>query len=208
MPCYATNDTSGTWGYWVAAASTSSCTASDATWEVWVDTGTTCSTADTATNVWVKWTTCAGVTSSPAYTVARHATPPVITPEERARLDAEVKRRAEEYAVAEAARKEADKRAEELLVAHLDGEQKKQYRRDRSFTMRARDGRRYRVRRAWSGHVSRLDDAGKEVERLCCHPKVAVPLPDNQLFAKLMLETDPEQFLRTANRHPVPAGAN
>jgi len=217
---------------WRGWATTSSTATTAAVWQVWcgygsgsADTTTTadCYATTASTGVWTVWvTTSDGQTRrvSSGSTGAWKAPPPrELTPEEKAEVaarqqaarerqaeerrkweEAEAKRRAEEEA--------ADKRAEELLVAHLDAEQREEYRRDRSFQTRDRHGRRYRIHRAWSGHVTRLDDAGRPVERFCIHPSVRVPLPDNQLLAKLMLETDPETFRKTANVTPMPAGVN
>lgn len=193
--------TGGVWGYWTTGTSSSTC--ATYTWGYWTGNCNNSATTTATGGVWFKWVATSSQTCGTSYRY--------IPPEPTAEELAERKKRQAEAKAAEAERKkkeeEADKRAEELLVAQLDGEQRKQYRRDRTFFMRARDGRRYHVRRGWSGHVSRVDDAGKELERFCIHPRVCVPLPDNQLVAKLMLETDPEMFLKTANRHAVPAMA-
>lgn len=148
------------------------------------------------------WTTCCDDTWAHWLTTAETSTATVAwgawtTAEEKARLVAE---RAEQEV--------ADRRAEELLLGALDAEQKAEYALDKSFHVRDRWGRRYRIRRAWSGHVARVNDSGKEVERFCIHPRIRVPLPDNQLLAKLMIETDEDQFRRTANVTQLVAGAN
>jgi hypothetical protein len=101
---------------------------------------------------------------------------------------------------------EAHRKAEELLATHLAPEQREQYRREKKFEviLKARFGlgssRRYRVEHGWSGNVYLLDKDGRAIERFCIHHRESVPVPDLMLAQKLMLETDEEQFLKTANR--------
>ncbi len=193
-------DTSGAWATW--SATTASVTATDSTcWVRWVVTATAVTTAASTEGVWQTWATDTSVAWRPAR--REPAVPPrELTVRERAAelaLAAARKAEARRLAAEAAEREEADRRAEELLVAHLDDEQKAEYAADKSFRVTARGGRRYRIHRLWSGHVTRLGDDGRPVERLCAHPRVTVPLPDNQLLAKLMLENDPEAFHRVAN---------
>lgn len=204
---------------WLRWTGTDSGCTTDA-WQTWCggedDVYTTCPTSSAATVVWTAWATdCSGrtrVTRLTRQSDCSYPPPPARvepTAEERAERERLAAERAEPARVAEEKRKAdeeaADKRAEELLVAALDAEQREEYARDKSFHVRARTGRRYRIRRAWSGHVARVDD-GREVERLCAHPRIRVPLPDNQLVAKLMLETDEEMFRRIANITPLGVG--
>lgn len=208
--CYYRTADGGVWTHWT----TDSCTTATAgVWYDWNQTSTNgygyVTNTTNVTTAWYDWSRAQELTKEQRDRIAA----------ERERIAAEQARAAAEWEAGrpererkEAERKkaeqEANRRAEELLTSQLNTEQKQEYAKDHSFTVRCRQGRRYRIRRAWSGHVSRIDDAGKEVERFCIHPREAVPLPDNQLFAKLLLEHDPEHFLKTANRHPVPAGAN
>lgn len=204
MAGYYTPTAAGIWTLWVGTASTTASATSCNTWEQW-NTTTNWTTANTATNstaVWGGWVRVAELTAEQK---AQWEAAALARAEENARRQAEWEKQEEARKKAE---EEANKRAEELLTSQLDAEQKEEYRRDKAFTVRCRQGRRYRIRRAWSGHVSRIDDKGKEVERFCIHPRERVPLPDNQLLAKLLLESDPDHFLKTANRHAVPAGAN
>lgn len=205
---YTTADTTGTaWVQWTGGTASTTCTGD--TWVTWCNTGRSYTTAAAATTstAWTAWVVTSDGRAHPIYArqPAPYAPPKPreLSAEEKAerdrkareaeetRVGAEVKRKADEEA--------ADTRAEELLVASLDADQKAEYARDKSFHTRDRQGRRYRIRRAWSGHVTRLNDAGKETERFCIHPGVQVPLPDNQLLAKLMIEADEERFFRTAN---------
>jgi hypothetical protein len=95
--------------------------------------------------------------------------------------------------------KAANERAEKLLLSNLTGRQRRQYQKNKTFTVKGRDGNRYRINPKWAGHVERLNDRFKPVERFCIHPVDQVPVPDNQLVAKLMLETDPARFRQIAN---------
>ena len=188
------------WYYWTGD-DTSTSTAT--TWDHWTSTASTSSTTTTINPIWVKWNTTSATTS----TVHRPYRAPELTPEEieRRRAEEEARRQAMLAAQAERAKREqeADERAERLLKQHLSGHQRRQYRRDKSFVVTGGDGRAYRIRRGWAGHVERLDEKGRAVERFCIHPQQQVPLPDNQLVAKLMLETNPDEFRRIANVTPL-----
>ena len=97
----------------------------------------------------------------------------------------------------------ANKRAEELLTFMLDEDQKKRYAADRCFEVVAGntgERRRYLVKYGWAGNVEQIDENGRQVARFCIHPRNIVPVPDNMLAQKLMLESNEEEFLRIANR--------
>ena len=49
----------------------------------------------------------------------------------------------------------------------------------------------------------RTDDAGVEIRSFCIHPTERVPDADSMLAQKLMLETDHDRFLKTANAHDL-----
>lgn len=190
------------WTVW-ASTSASTCDTSS-TWSHWCDTASTSSCGTTAT-VWHSWT------CDTSATPVRYYAPPaqrLQTPEERAKADADRLAREEAYRLAEAERakkqREADARAEELLRRHLTLRQRRAYRRDRAFTVRARDGTSYRIKHGWAGNVEELNRAGRPVARLCIHPRESVPVADNLLAQKFMLETDPEAFRKIANRTVLP----
>lgn len=215
------------WGGWTTGTSSTSACANTDVWEVWVgdavDTTCTsdCGFTTRGATVWRAWvTTSGGSTHSIEVRRTECAKPRPETAEERAARQtreagaAERRRQADEEARVAAEKRKADeaaadKVAEELLLQHLDADQKAEYAKDKSFHVRTRTGRRYRVRRAWGGHVERIGDCGRAVERFCVHPCELVPLPDNQLIAKIMLECDEDNFTRIANRSPIstPAGA-
>ena len=101
---------------------------------------------------------------------------------------------------------EAEKRAEALLELHLNETQRQEYRTKKRFIVEVQDGVCYRINRGWAGNVEELNKDGKPVNRLCIHTRAPVPIPDNLLAQKLLLETDPAEFRRIANRTAIPVG--
>lgn len=90
--------------------------------------------------------------------------------------------------------------AEKLLLSALTDEQQEQYRRSKYFEVTSKTSRRrYRISYGWAGNVFVFDEKGRNVEKLCIHPSVQVPVPDHLLAQKFMLESDEEGFRRTAN---------
>jgi hypothetical protein len=93
-------------------------------------------------------------------------------------------------------RRQARLRAEALLWAWLSTAQRRQYRVRRWFEVTTASGRRYRVlRRA----VVRLHPRGSGY---CIEATSPVPVADEMLANKLLLETDERRFLATAHRFP------
>jgi len=95
-------------------------------------------------------------------------------------------------------RKEASKRAEDLLLLHLDDKEKKQYLELGYFETIVND-KTYRINKGRAGNVY-LVEKGKTIYRYCAHPREYSPEQDAMLAQLLMLRTDEERFLRTANR--------
>jgi hypothetical protein len=93
-------------------------------------------------------------------------------------------------------RRQARLRAEALLWAWLSPAQRQQYRARRWFEVSTASGRRYRVMR---GAVVRRDPRGSG---FCIEATSPVPVADEMLANKLLLETDERRFLATANRFP------
>jgi hypothetical protein len=91
-------------------------------------------------------------------------------------------------------RRQARLRAEALLWAWLSLAQRKQYRTRRWFEVTTSSGRRYRVLR---GGVVRVDPHGSAY---CIEATSPVPVADEMLANKLLLETDERRFLATAHR--------
>jgi hypothetical protein len=93
-------------------------------------------------------------------------------------------------------RHQARRRAEALLWAWLSPAQRQQYRARRWFEVTAASGRRYRILR---GGVVRRDPRGSGY---CIEATSPVPVADEMLANKLLLETDERRFLATAHRFP------
>jgi hypothetical protein len=93
-------------------------------------------------------------------------------------------------------RRRARLRAEALLWAWLSPAQRNQYRARRWFEVTTTSGRRYRVMR---GGVLRLHPRGSAY---CIEATSPVPMADEMLANKLLLETDERRFLATAHRFP------
>jgi hypothetical protein len=95
-----------------------------------------------------------------------------------------------------ARRRQARQRAEELLLAWLSPEQRLQYRASGRFEVTTAAGHRYRV---CPGGMVRLDPRGWAY---CIEATTSVPVADELLAFKLLLETDEPLFLATAHRYP------
>jgi hypothetical protein len=93
-------------------------------------------------------------------------------------------------------RRRARRRAEALLWAWLSPAQRKQYRARRWCEVTTTSGRRYRILR---GGAVRLDPRGSGY---CIEATSPVPVADEMLANKLLLETDERRFLATAHRFP------
>jgi hypothetical protein len=93
-------------------------------------------------------------------------------------------------------RRQARLRAEGLLWAWLSPAQRRQYRARRWFEVTTASGRRYRV---LPRAVVRLHPRGSGY---CIEATSPVPVADEMLANKLLLETDERRFLATAHRFP------
>lgn len=104
---------------------------------------------------------------------------------------------------------EAQDRAEALLQQFLSPAQREQFARSSAFTVTAKSGRRYSLRRGWAGNVFLLDFHDRDVVRLCLHPETTIPRADLLIAQKMLLEADEDAFLRTANKvHLHPSAAS
>ena len=92
--------------------------------------------------------------------------------------------------------RQARLRAEALLWAWLSPAQRNQYRARRWFEVTTASGRRYRILR---GGVVRVQPRGSG---FCIEATSPVPVADEMLANKLLLETDERRFLATAHRFP------
>lgn len=91
----------------------------------------------------------------------------------------------------------ADRKARDLLHRFLTREQKWSLRATKSFDITGKDGRTYRLN---LGRGFSLIENGKPRYSLCAVPKeISIPAYDLTLAHKVLLETDPEGFLRIAH---------
>jgi hypothetical protein len=95
-----------------------------------------------------------------------------------------------------ARRRQARLRAEALLLAWLSPDQRAQYLSRGRFDVTTAAGHRYRV---CPGGVVRLNPRGWAY---CIEATSPVPVADEMLAFKLLLETDERRFLATAHRYP------
>lgn len=94
-------------------------------------------------------------------------------------------------------RAKAETRAKALLHRFLTREQRLELRKTRGFTMRGKDGRAYYVTLGSASNIY-VEHEGVKY-RLCVVPKDwSLPTYDVLLAQKIMLETEPEAFLRLA----------
>ena len=94
-----------------------------------------------------------------------------------------------------ARRRQARRRAEALLLGWLSPDPRRQYQAHGWFEVTTARGHRYRVLR---GGVVRLDPLGSGY---CIEATSPVPVADEMLANKLLLETDERRFLATAHRY-------
>ena len=98
----------------------------------------------------------------------------------------------------------AAKRAEELLLMHLDDVQRRQYE-ELGYFETTVDDRVYRINKGRAMNVE-LIDGGKPKFKYCALPRDYAPAEDVMLAQLLMLQTDEARFLATANRTVLHAG--
>lgn len=107
-------------------------------------------------------------------------------------------------------RVQAETRAKELLLAHLTEEQREMVKAHGWFIVEGgRSNRRYRIHTyKAAGNIEMLERQGhlfctpndQATHQLCCHCDHTIPLSDQILAQKMMLESHEDEFLRLANR--------
>lgn len=194
MPTYITNATSSTadtiiWPIWTQQTATIS---TQAVWSNWVD-GTSSATG----GPWYVGDT--------QRAFGQYTPPPrrVLTAEEIARHDAARARQMEEARAVHRRRKEAEERAEQLLLSYLTPAQREEYRCHKRISVQAKSGRLYHVRAQGNlvGNVHEVDAKGEAVARLCAHASHEIPMGDQLLTQMMLLRHHEDDFRRIANRH-------
>ena len=173
------------------------------TWLTWNCT-TNSTTTSCSDNTWTTWSGTTAATNNASNTVTWHCAE--ISAAEQKRIDqANIKRDEKLKEIAEQ-RKVAKQKAERLLKRHLTKEQEDQYEDEKTFHVISENGHRYEVDcQKRSENVYKLDKRGRRIMRYCIHARSDIPLPDNALAQKLMLEHNEKEFLRVANSWSVSA---
>lgn len=97
--------------------------------------------------------------------------------------------------------KEAQKRAEKLLLEWLSPPQRHQYLKEKSFDVcGGESGKTYRIRHGRQMNIDELDKAGKKVCTWCFLPEGQCPAGDVMLAQKIAIENFENKALATANR--------
>lgn len=97
----------------------------------------------------------------------------------------------------------AARRARELLLSYLSDDQRRTFEEHGWFVvLGGRSGRRYRISGAsYAGNVALLHHDNDNVEaRFCGHCDPSIPLGDQLLAQKVMLEVDEPAYIALANR--------
>lgn len=180
----------------------SSCSTAS-TWVRWVN-NSTWSTTSTTNITWSSWCRQVHLVPAPRIEIvepveARQAREDRIRAEQ-ARIDARMREVRERTRVLDEVKAKADARAKALLVTFLTAGQRATLEQHGYFDERVEGHGTFRIYKGWAGNVRRLDDKGKEREQFCIHPIDDVPHYDNMLAQRLMLQTNPAEFFRTANR--------
>lgn len=100
--------------------------------------------------------------------------------------------------------REANNRAEELLVSILPEEHSKCYKANGHFDVEVK-GRIFRIHRGRSMNITEMDRKGIKVCRWCVHTEDYLPDADTMLAQYLMLKNDERKFLEIANKHLLAA---
>lgn len=171
-----------------------SCTMTNSTvWDNWIRVGNmTSATTTISSQVWTIWNQHYAITSRHEVACGR------ISPEERDRREAQDALREQEYQKQDAARKEANRKAEVLLRSCLTQQQIDDLDGKKCFFLYSK-GRKYRIDRGQHGNVKLLNERDQVVESYCIQPKGGLPDADAMLAQKLLLETDPESFRQISN---------
>lgn len=101
--------------------------------------------------------------------------------------------------------READARAERLLLSRLTDAQRDEYRQRKRITLKVKSGRRYVLERGWSYNVTQLTRGGKPRRKLCVvtDTPFQLPMADVLLTQMVLLCNDERGFLKTANSYRV-----
>lgn len=98
----------------------------------------------------------------------------------------------------------ATRKAFKLLRRHLDDYQKMELKKFGHFHVRSSDGFLYRIEKASCWNVFRIEDGEVTANFCVIFENHLIPIPDQMLIQKFMLQSDPESFFRIANKNYDP----
>lgn len=178
------------------------CSATSGTTTTYAKVSTTCSAT-----VWADWSKYAYAHTAPKKLTAAEKAERDRKEQERLQVAAEQARLADiARREAEAVAKEAQERARRLFLEVLDTEQRQTFEKNQKFYLIGSDGERYEVDcTKHHQNVYQVDKEGKRKVGYCAYATGGVPLSDNHIVQKLLLETDAKAFLKVANSWRVAA---
>lgn len=168
--------------------------------------GGTASGTTTSNYIWNSWTTVVG---NP---YAVQSSPRIPTPEEQLAAQERALEYLRDKEKRESDRKEARNKSLIILLDNLSQEQKDSYEKDKFFVVKGKSGKRYAIMHlrndavtaniiVLKDKVSNDNDPIKNIDyRICAHAN-DVPIGDQLLSQKLMLENCEEEFLNVSNKH-------
>jgi hypothetical protein len=187
-----------TGSYFLATtAGTSASVNANTVWNTWTSTTAVTSLLPPA---WLEWNRIGTKLHSWPALERRQQRPRELSPEAKWKLDRRSAIFQRRQKVAALRKRVADRKAEALLLEHLDEAQRAEWTEKDSFTVYTAGGdRRWVIRRGLAGNVYLMEP---RMQRFCIHeyhPDGRVPLADNVLAQKLLLEADEQRFLEIAN---------
>jgi hypothetical protein len=204
-----TAGTNDTWVVWTQGTQTSAtCGTGTQIWSIWSGgTGASVTSAATTGNIiWQSWVDDVAATGATPAVVRRMGYPTEVrasprrkvSPEERAVYEARERELQAKLEAEREYRRIAEGKAEILLNRLLTEEQRETLKEKRCFYMYS-NGKKYRIDRGQHGNVKLLDAKDQIVESYCIQPQGGIPDADAMAAQKLLLEADPETFVRVAN---------
>jgi len=136
----------------------------------------------------------AGTTPIGAWSTTASSIQEPLTQEEADRRLAATRAAAHKSAIR---RKKAVKKGRRLLLEVLTEAQQEEYARTKSFTVCGADGKVYKLRKGGTTH--QIDEGGLAILSHCIHLPYSYIDEDTLVAVKLILETDPDTFLKIAN---------
>ena len=194
-----TDSSTSLWGIWTNTVSTTTSAINNSTqyiWANWLSGGTSATSTNaiiTANNIWGSW----------VEPVVRKLTVAEVAANYKYKEEARIRREAEEVE-----RREAEAKAEALLLEYLSEQEAEEYVKKGYFHVLSSDGvSKYRIRNGRANNVEKINEQGEVTKIFCSHPYENVPNQDNMLtqrFALLHMEEEFEK--KMANVRNVRAG--